>query len=900
MRSFLIGLYSGLLLSALRAPSGLELLQIPATEAGAAMAYRGAALLVIALGLILGMGSARVRFSSTTVLLGAAVGFPLHWTLGGNPGPYALQMVLSLLLVTLLVAGHQGGADQRPKMGRILGLVLTALAGWFLIDTGSPQTHGGAVFVGLVGLFALTVIGRFTGGPPKAELSEEQEEQARIPSGSLTGIGICGAGLAYLLEGIARNLDLLGGGLSEDDSVFSSTFLIFCAVAAVAFARSLRSPAATQLGRGIFASLGALAAFGAHSVLQNLSGSRALESYLRRTDGSFGDFLPFTSTPLDLSTHGMIEYDLAVGAPILILPAFVCGTLIALHRKPMELAALLIGGAVGSVWSTRMLELQWESPEVFQQSSAAAMAFFGATLIAIGALFALFTTNQLGRVQRLIGVVAAFAAIGFCRFTTPPDLTILSPWQKRDVQALITRQTTVGLVTVERDDQGQPFATLNRQAITPPSEEALADAQRIKLAWSMLGEVAEGIHPTVLLVGQLDMGRALTLSDLGAGRIDRTAAWYEAMPMLEHELFEGNLKWVPGNALSLADARANLDRGEYDLVIVPAVAGNAPTTRNLASPVDTTVVVWLDAAAGVADQHMGAEVIVNAPGLSELFVAIAKGPQVDKVKLRGGVGAPGLLPIGDPLKKAPAMHRLLKRERNRDDYYRARLADRLASAEKTPSMGAGLALHFHEQAPSSPFASETEAIELNTEAGQRFGEAAAGADPNALVINVIETLAYLYGAQRKIEEIDQHLMNPAARHKPWPALEMALAQASLEFLEPESALEALAVVHGASTGGAMSYAMEAEAHSQLGDYAAAVVSLDQALKSVGHHPELEQRLAIALIRAGDPRGPKALEHALQEAPEDSRLLQHQEMGPYPAAPGGYHPLRTGTDDGHGH
>ncbi len=130
MRSFLVGLYAGFLLAALRAPLGLELLQVVARDPGAAMGYRGAALLAVAVGALIGLAPAAKGYSSTTLLAGVTVGFGVHGTYGDLPAELSVGLAFGVLLVLVIAASHRGGTETRPKKSRLLLAALSAGMGW--------------------------------------------------------------------------------------------------------------------------------------------------------------------------------------------------------------------------------------------------------------------------------------------------------------------------------------------------------------------------------------------------------------------------------------------------------------------------------------------------------------------------------------------------------------------------------------------------------------------------------------------------------------------------------------------------------------------------------------------------------------------------------------------------
>jgi len=874
MRSLLIGFFSGLVLSALRAPVGVELLQIPATSAGAAMAFRAGAFLVIAVGLLLGARRSGERFSPLWMLTGATLGYPLNGLLGDSASPLFDQLTVSLLMVALLVAGHRGrGPEARPNKVRLLLLGLAGVCGWFLIGPEPALSHGKAVLTAIVGAFAIAVVGRSTTTP----IEDAESDAERPANGTLFGIAIGGAGVAILVEGLARHLRLLGGGLSADDSVFGAVFLALALFGALAFGRLIKETSRTLLTRGVLFGLAGLVAWGTFRVLGNFADPRGVDIFIRNAG-------------LDSSYHGMLLYDVLLAGPVFVLPAFLVGTLVALHRTPQELGALLVGAAGGLVVTPHLLVFEAVDGEVLSQSHSAGLALFGGTIAAGGAIVSFLGTAQLSTPQRLVGCLLAVAGIGLCRFPEREAISIVSPWLLRSPVTELILDTPTGLVTIELDNEGTRVATLDRRELTPRTELVAVDRRRLDLAWSMLGEPEEGAGPRVLLVGQLDPSRALHLLDLGASSVDRTGSWYASMELLEHWLFEGNSDWVPGEVVAPSEARVRLAAGRYDLILVPPVTGDAPTTRNLASPADSTAVVWLDGASGIETQHFGSFVLATAPGLTELQVAVVRGPQVEAVRLSTAIDRPGFLVAGEPRDRLPTLELLQLHEPARPDRLRARLAERFAAAERSPGLAAGLAAHFEAQRPNSPFTDPVEAVDTSDEACERFAEAASAPEPDALAIEVAEALAFLLGRQRKVEEIDRYLAGPAERHAPWPALDVALGLAALEFLDPDLALEHLVRAHSAFPGTPESLAMLAEAQAQTGDDAGAVVSLERAQALAPGLHALERRLAIAWVRAGDPRGPEAVREALAVHPEDKELLEHSGSGPYPAPPAGHHTL----------
>ncbi|HEV8112554.1 MAG TPA: hypothetical protein VGR31_07240 [Planctomycetota bacterium] len=155
MRNLVRGLVAGSVLSCLRAPLGVELLEWGAVGARTSYEWRTAALAVVALGAwAAGQATLSVRF-----LLGILVGFAIH----------------GLFLANVW------------SPGGTVSLALTACAGFALL----AAVRSPAVDV--------------AGDPPKFL--------------EMIGIAVAAAGAAIALDGVAREVRIFGAGLAQDDSL---------------------------------------------------------------------------------------------------------------------------------------------------------------------------------------------------------------------------------------------------------------------------------------------------------------------------------------------------------------------------------------------------------------------------------------------------------------------------------------------------------------------------------------------------------------------------------------------------------------------------------------------------------------------------------------------------------
>lgn len=830
MRALWFGITAGLTLSALRAPLGLDLLSIPARTAASAYGYRAAALALVALGLLVG-------------------------------GP-ALD-------------GRRGLA--RVAVGATLGLALHAL--WI---GRMPETPAGAMALGWIALGVLVFCGRIAhgrrGAPPAAPVGPQAEGGPL--AGEATGLAIAGAGLALVLEGLARHLRLLGPGLPAEDGLLAGVLLALAVFGGAAFGRLVPDGPPAALGRAAFLGAAGLGGILGLAVLRRLATPGPLHDYV----DSFG---------LDLSRAGMADFTALVGAAVLVGSAMSLGAALFCLEARRQLAALALGAATGLTLIPRLLEL--ELPEGASPLEGLGGSRHSAALVSSGTLVALLGAglcaafaSRAPRPARAAALVLAAAAGFAVHRTEVAAIPITRPWREQPQAPLLSLEIPEGLLAIERSEGGLEQVTLDGRELTPPTARGALERRCLELSFALLPPArlaAEDLR--VLLVGQLTPGRALALGELGATRIDRTGAWHRAMPLLERRLFRA-VPAVPGRVVDPGTARRELLGGGYDLVLVLGAAGEAPTTRNLASPSGTLTVVWLDGADDLAGRSLG-RVLVSTD-LENLALGLAHGAQ----PRTGGPpapGAPAFLDAGVPLRAIPPASWLGLRRHERALLSQRRLTRRLAEARGGDGAAIqALARHFEVQRHSSPYETRAQRIELEPAAMDRVRDAAMEAPLTSLAVDLAESLAQVLAGKRWADEVRDLLAAPADRHRPWPTLEKVLAYAHIEALQPLEAARRLEDLLALDGGDAEVWALLGEARYQGARAAEAARAYSRALELAPGSNQLQRYLAMALVRAGDPLGRDLVRELLLEDPGDEELRPYLGTAPLPPLPRGYRPL----------
>ncbi len=828
MRTLLFGALAGLLLSLLRAPLGLDLLEIPAVEGHTALGMRALALLLIAGCLLSSVHSA----VTTRMLFGALLGYAGH----------------GLLL----------GTNHAP--GSRLALLLTALAG-------------------------LALLCWLARGLPAAQQPAASEPEPGAGFGEMLGFLIAGAGLAIGLELVARHLRLHGGQLAADDSVFGSVLLALFLVGAAAFGWIARLPRWRRYAPGVLLSAAGAALFVSLHSLTALTGSSGLRAYVH----SFG---------LDLAQHGTPAYDALLAASFFVAPAFAIGAALRALEGRKRIFALLLGASAGLCFVPELFETAADTASSEKHTFAAQYLAIASILAVLGAACALLCLPGKPSLSRWLAISLALVCGVPAATIDVSQQSVLAPWRRQASLPYIYFDTPEGLLTVEGPLQppgSSPLlnkrVTLERRVLVPGPEGTRGDLARTDLALGQLSkEASERKDKRALIVGQLTPLLARRLADSGFAEIDRSAAWWAAMQRVEHELFD-TLAPPAGERLEPAAARKRIDAGRYDLVLVPQTGGDVARLASLSVPEKTLLVVWIDAGCLAAASELGQQVLVCALGLDQPSVAIVVH---GRGSAEGEAYPPQFLRSGAPAGAPTPLAWISQREDLRVDSARARLFGRFAAAAQgTPdeALARGLSAVYAAQTSSSPFDSEAERFELPAEALTLLREAALARKPNGFVAQLWEWTALVLAEKRWIPQLYENVEPLAQKWAPWPALERMLARADGESLEFQSAWKRLDALRGTEQARDPNYWLElGNVEEQLEHGAPAIDCWRKACEIGPGHPAATRKLAMALVRAGDPEGKPLVERILKANPRDIELKAFAGDGPYPPPKKGYEPL----------
>jgi len=834
VRLLTFGALGGILLSATRAPLGLDLLTVTAVEGTTAFAFRAAALFTLAI-----------------AIAGARM-------LGSGARP--------LLLIASLALGYA-----------LHGLWLDALA---------PLGTRFSFAIALTGIFASMFVVSRAEPEPLLAAGEDEASDSPGPGPSiweLVGLALGGAAIAIALETAVRPLRHAGLGLPADDTAFGVGFFAFVLLGAAAFGRLL--PVARH-GRTVAALAGGLTVLAcvvSLNRLHELSDPRVLSGFVSHVGSLFiFDQGEPTIFRVDISHLGTWRVDLLIVGSTLILPGLVLGVVLFAAREAKSWASLLVGASIGMLAYAFLLESAAEPlrfSELTESTHAAWLLTVAAYAAGAGALFVALGASS--ATARSVGILGALACLVAPSLSSPKDPWLFSAWdQNPAVEPELTIESAEGLLTVEKL-RGSLTATLDRDRLTPLPTEEDAEIRRIWRSIDLLGP-RDGTE-RVLFVGQLTASRAESFRRAGVAQVDRTAPWHRHMAVLEELLLNDSETPPGGGIVSLADARESVAKGDYDLVIVPPNYGrrlptlpaqwdSAPSTmpRNgdWSVPGDTVAVIWLDTASELASTDLGERVLVSMHDFAEPVVGVVLGEPRDGAKL----------PPGAPRASAPsALSTLRLRGYQRQHRARARLFERLqAAAIGTPEepMMTALALHYGEQAEVSPFGSWDQGVVTTEEMLTSLREACLvegelSSELRLFAERIAETLRTVRSPDLILEYIE-----PIARARgPWFELDYAVLKAYMEF---DMVAEVSASLPGLLTARVFDIdllLLTAVWYRDHDDGEAALDYLTRAHAVQSGRPDVIRTAAFLAHELGDDSAETWLELALELDPDDHEVKE---------------------------
>jgi len=778
--------------------------------------------------------------------------------------------------------GHIVRGAALAFVGLALGVVGRDVGAAFLVGLAVAIVGHGLLLGGPFGLpawdllVAAVALGVLTGILRRRERAlEPQLVTAHI--GERIGLFLVGGGAALVLEVVARHVRLLGGGLAQDDSVFASVFAVLVALGGVCFGWIANLKPLERWALPWLVAAAAAATYWSLSTLAGIAQIREFSLFLAR----YG---------LDPSWHATLPVDALIAGAVFVVPAFLVGLALRAARGAGNLSSLLVGAGVGLALLPYFLRHDAEASTAQNELFSAQFLPFGLLVAVLGAGLAMLSVP--GRTSRARWVAFASVlplALPVLLAEAKP-LFVLSPWERRPTMPFVAFETPAGFATVEPGEGALRLATLDRRHMSPGLDGVRADTQTIQTSFVALpADVREARAVRVLLVGQLTQARASVLADAGAASIDRTGAWHAAMPRLESALLEDFAK-LPGDVVTPDEAFERFTAGRYDLCIVLHVGGDPPRWRPIDPPPGRTVVVrWSSVEepllAGLPGSRFAGEdereplYAIAGSGLDQLRLGVVDGAP------RPAPGTEGRLELvrleDEPSRPIP-LTRLGERKLWRAASTMLATAEALAREDDRP-LTRGLVGFARLQVPSSPFETESQAVEIDAATLDPLRDEALARPPSAYVREVWNWLARVLAGKRDVAQIESHVAPIAARWAPWPELEIALARADLEALDPEAAVRRLAPLGASNTAPFELLALLGESLEQSGDATAAMQAWRRALESRPTDRWIRRRLAMAQVRAGMAEGRSAVETLLTEEPEDEELRAFLGPPPWPTA-----------------
>ncbi len=785
----------------------------------------------------------------------------------------ALHQTVGITLAAFLASGAPRKATDRSGGHLLAGLATGAavqalLLGWRLPLPAAQVPLAACAALMACGAVFLLVLRR-------------RNEPDDAPRGAgLLALALAGAGAGLCLQGVGRIALRLGLGSPLESDWLFAVGLTGAAAGGLAFGRFLAGFERDR-ARGATAAL-ALAGTGLGAWLATRAAllvvsPRGLRTLVKRFHH-------------DVSDAGTLAFGALTGLTLLIVPAFFAGTALYSARGRRALTTVGLGAAFAPLASNLLLSRGGPADLLAGSGGSTTLVVFGGWACVAAAALMLLPGSGARAGGRAWGLLTGAATAAALLLASAPAIPVLRSWQRFPVDPITILEVPVGQILIEPADGGLR-AVLDQIPLTNGPAGLPFEKAQIEGAFDRVDPRILTQGTRVLLIGQLDPQRADWLVRNSAKRIDRTASWWTVMGRIEQELGLSDGR-VPGSVLSPEAAGQAWASGAYDLVIALARPQLAP--RNAASPgiahPDTRTVLWLDGSAPIAALDLGGQLLMTTTGLADFALA--------PIDAESGVfrGRQDTLLAGKPAGHlAPAVE-LLRREWERPAPRRARNLERLARwnppyADWLSNLGRLAA----SQRLASPFESYAQSLVLDRQLIRDMAVQAVPLKDQVWARRTMEGVARVLVDRRDIGQLVETIEPLSIAWNRPAGLEISLAQGDLESLQPQAAIQRLEPLAAAAAASPTALRLLGEAHYQLGDYPKSVAAWQALKASAGLDEFHTRRLALALLRSGDPQGTYQVKLLLALHPEDEELQAALEAGPVaPNAPS-FEPQGEGHD-----
>ena len=837
-RSLAAGVVAGLGLSALRAPCGLDALQVHAADPTTAATVRALAWLAIGFGL-----SRRAQragdLEPRTLVLGATVGFFVHAGLLGR------------------LAAPAG----------VLGVVVT---------------------VALLAL-AMALVAR-----PRLDRAASEGERAAQPSlAEAAGLALAAAGATLALDGPARALRLLGLGTMDDDAHVALVLLALVAVGTIAFgglARGRRAPVVLAAGLALVPGAGAFA-------WNKVAKLADPEQFAQR----LGRFGVDPSQHGTLIWNASLAAGVLV-LPAFVLGIALTGARRPRRLGAVAAGAALGTGLSALAWSygtepadpARALEAFPHARTLLLGGVAAGV---GAVVALLVSSLPDARRRNVGLAACAAGVLLPLAqSPGPWQLVSPWDVSRPDPslvhHDGRGFAAVEADRRGGRVVTFDRRrvSPGAPDARADAQQIvlSLAALELFPNASESRRILLVGVPTAERVG-LIRSVGDVELEHTLLEEPVA----DPFEEWLlrgltpDSTPVPPQTARERIAAGVYDLVIAPTVRGVELaPRGVMDRALGPA-RRVAPHAWKV--PESTALVVWIDTSDDLVGETLGDRVLLASDGLDGLAVGVLHG-RARGWPLDPPAGLPRAWRLGSPELRAP-LAGWMERPRERVQKNRAAFARRLVEGarEEGPAIFAtALAGHLGVQGPSPAWATEAEAREFDDASLEAFGRAAVLLGNDPFVRRTSEAVARMLVDKRMPERVLKNFEEPARAHAPWPELVDALAIADVELLDPERALGRLGILIELDPSAPAPLLARSRVLLELDRRDAARDDLERVLALRPTAREARRTLALGLWELGDERAEGLLQAYLRSHPDDAEVREVLMAGrePEPLGPPG--------------